>query len=462
MPGSTVTIEWPKPCWHRRDLALEDVHGLLLGGGVQGGADGEAAAVEQLATLLVGGREVRVVQQRARHVVAEEAAGAGVGAARPHVLDVQHVLDGLLGVLVELLVGDIALAAHVGEHLVAALLARLGVGDRVVLVGTVGDARQECGLAGVELRGALGEVVLGAGLHAVLRGAELRDVEVGVEDLVLAPLLLEGDGELRLAQLAAVALLGRGELILLVAALHGVHEQRVLHVLLGERRAALRRAARGVRGEGADQALGVHAAVLEEAAVLDRDHRVLHVGRDLLDRHHDAVLGVEGRQQRPVGRFDAAGLVQRFDLELARVRVEQVHPSLATAELAETSGRKNAASSTRRARRRRAAPAAGKTVCSRATGRERPEVGADVVRAMVTQYGEPGDGGQRHATSGIFTNPMRGRDRRRAARGESPGLACLAVSRVRRTPVLHCGDRLHTVRGMYGSTSIRDLGRGLE
>ena len=301
------------------DLALQDLGGRGLRLRLQGGADREPAAVEQLAALLVGGREGGIVQQGAGDVVAEEAAGAGIRAARAHVLDLEHLPDRLGGVLLVLLVGDVPVAAHVGQHLVAALLAGFGMGDRIVLVRPVGDACQQRGLARVEVHRALGEVVARARLDPVLGGAELRHVQVCVEDLVLRPLLLERQRELRLAQLAAVGLLGRFVDVLLVAALDGVHQQRVLHVLLGERRAALGGAAGGVRGEGADHALGVDAAVLAEAPVLDRDHRVLHVRRDLLERHHDAVLGVEGRQQRAVGRFDAAGLVQRFDLKLARV-----------------------------------------------------------------------------------------------------------------------------------------------
>jgi hypothetical protein len=202
------------------------------------------------------------------------------------------------------------------------------VGDGVVAVGRVRDAREQSRLAGVQVLGVLREVVLCAGLHAVLRGPELGDVEIGVEDLVLAPALLQRDRELRLAQLAAVALLRRLRLRLLVVALLGVHEQRVLHVLLREGRAALGGAGGGIVREGADRAREVHAAVLVEPVVLDVDDGVLDVRRDLVERDHDAVLAVERREQRPVGRLDTAGLVQRLGLELRREGVEEVHAVL--------------------------------------------------------------------------------------------------------------------------------------
>jgi len=52
--------------------------------------------------------------------------------------------------------------------------------------------------------------VLGRGLDAVRAVAEVRRVEVALEDPVLAVALLEGDGVAQLAQLAAVGVVGGG------------------------------------------------------------------------------------------------------------------------------------------------------------------------------------------------------------------------------------------------------------
>src|SRR5690625_5509455 len=76
------------------DLLLQDLLGRGLQLRVQRGADGQPPAVEQFAPLLEGGGELRVVEQGAGDVVAEEAAAPGVGAAGPDVLDIEHVLDG--------------------------------------------------------------------------------------------------------------------------------------------------------------------------------------------------------------------------------------------------------------------------------------------------------------------------------------------------------------------------------
>ncbi len=68
------------------------------------------------------------------------------------------------------------------------------------------------------------------------------------------------------------------------------------------------RGALGVAADGADQgahgALQIHRAVLEEAVVLDRDLRLLHDRRDLVEGHVLPVLDVKVRQRRAVGQQD--------------------------------------------------------------------------------------------------------------------------------------------------------------
>ena len=100
--------------------------------------------------------------------------------------------------------------------------------------------------------------------------AEVDLVQVLGEDLVLRPLALEVVGERRLAQL-----LEHGPAVL--------GGERVLDELLGDRRGALLGGARAhVLPHGAGDALEVDPAVLVEALVLDRDHRLLHHRGDLV------------------------------------------------------------------------------------------------------------------------------------------------------------------------------------
>ena len=77
--------------------------------------------------------------------------------------------------------------------------------------------------------------------------------------------------------------------------------ERVAHVLLGQGRGALTRAAGVVGDQGSHHAGGVDALVLVETLVLHGDDRVLHVDRDLAQGHHDSVLRVELGDHAPVG-----------------------------------------------------------------------------------------------------------------------------------------------------------------
>ena len=89
-----------------------------------------------------------------------------------------------------------------------ATLARLlGVSDGVERRGVGDQPSQEGRLPDVEVGDALAEVGLGPGLHAVGAVAEVDDVEVALEDLVLGHQLLEPAGQHRLAGLAADGLL---------------------------------------------------------------------------------------------------------------------------------------------------------------------------------------------------------------------------------------------------------------
>lgn len=167
----------------------------------------------------------------------------------------------------------------------------------------------------------LGEVALGRGLDAVRLLPEERDVEVVLQDLLLAEFLLDLDRVLQLADLAAERLLrGLGDLLRVVARLL---DEDVLHVLLGEGRRALRRPARlHVAVHRAEDALEVDRAVLVEAGVLDRDDRGLHVRRDVLERDHRAVAGVHRGDGATVTVLDRGPLTERWSLEVGGDLVE--------------------------------------------------------------------------------------------------------------------------------------------
>ncbi len=130
----------------------------------------------------------------------------------------------------------------------------------------------------------------GGGLDPIGALAEVDRVQVLGEDLVLAPVALEAVGQRRLLELDEE---GAGVLGF----------ERVLDELLGDRRAALGGAlAEDVFDQGAADALEVDAAVLVEARVLDRDHRVLDVGGDLPGAEQDFVLVAgQGPERDPVG-----------------------------------------------------------------------------------------------------------------------------------------------------------------
>ncbi len=115
-----------------------------------------------------------------------------------------------------------------------------------------------------------------AGLDPVGAVAEVDRVQVVAEDPVLRPPARELVGERRLAQL-----LEDGALVL--------GGELDLHVLLRDGGRALDGAALGrVLEGGAQDAAHVDAGVRPEAAILDRDHRLLHHRGDLLLRQVDA------------------------------------------------------------------------------------------------------------------------------------------------------------------------------
>ena len=194
---------------------------------------------------------------------------------------------------------DVALLGHPVEHLVAADGRGLGVDERVVVAGALDEAGQQGGL-GQRQRGRVhAEEGAGGRLDPVGVQPEIHDVEVPGEDLVLAVGVLERQRQTGLADLAGQRLLG-GRVAPLVAVRR--LQQGLLDQLLGQGGAALLHLPRRhVPDQCARRALHVHATVLVEAGVLDRDHRLPHDPGDLVARHRRAVLLVEVRDHLAVG-----------------------------------------------------------------------------------------------------------------------------------------------------------------
>ncbi len=266
--------------------------------GLHGRVDDQAAALEEVLTVLDGLAVVRVVQDLLDRVVAVE----GVLAFRAAIADLlrfevtlHRFGDGLL----VLLRGDVVQRLHLGQHRVAPGLGVLGVDQRVVAHRGLHEAGQ-CGcLDHAHLVGPVAEVTARRGLHPVRAGAEVRDVQVAVEDLVLGEFALQLHGVPDLLQFAGRGALEGGLDLLLVAGSGHQHVADVLHGQSG--RALLDRAAGRVLQLGPDEALDVDAVVLVEALVLDAHDGALHVGADLVQRHLDAVLVEQCRHPVAVG-----------------------------------------------------------------------------------------------------------------------------------------------------------------
>ncbi len=245
--------------------------------------------------------------------------------------------------------GDVAVARHQGQDLVAAAQGPRVAGHRKIVPRRLGDSRQQRGLPGILHRVArqrLAEVVLGAGGEAVPAVAQIVEAGGASEDLAFrllsrsepsGHLLLEPEGQPHLLQLPKEFVRGRdphdhgteppGQVVAeerrAVLAAPPVPQEVPADELLGERGATLgqtqpeslavppptERAHRHLV-EHAGQRSIVHAEVGEEILVLgcqDRlaeDRRHLLVGNDLavlpgqLDQHRaPCVVDLAGRRE---------------------------------------------------------------------------------------------------------------------------------------------------------------------
>ena len=149
---------------------------------------------------------------------------------------------------------DEARLPHSPQHDGATLEGQVGIDQRRVHRGGRWQAGDQGGLREGELLGGFREIHPGGIGHAVGAGAEVHEVEVLLEDLLLAELALDLAGEGGLLDLAPegavlVEVDGAGQLL-------GDGASPLLHRTLSQ-----------VAHHGADNAHGVHAAVLVEAAI---------------------------------------------------------------------------------------------------------------------------------------------------------------------------------------------------
>ncbi len=172
-----------------------------------------------------------------------------------------------------------ALLDHVVEDVVPALLDELAAGvvrgGPVVLVGGLEQGGEVGALGGGEPGGVDAVVRAGGGLDAVGAAPVVAGVHVPGEDLVLAHVLVDLEGDDHFLELA-----GRRLVLAQVV---------VLDVLLGDGRAALLALAGDGGPGGAGGALDVDAVVLVEGLVLGGDERLLDLLGDLVEADDLAV-----------------------------------------------------------------------------------------------------------------------------------------------------------------------------
>ena len=167
------------------------------------------------------------------------------------------------------------------------------------------------------------EEALRGGLDAVRTGAEVRDVEVALEDVALREAALEAEGIADLADLARGAVSAGG-----IEILGGTRlvDEDVLDVLHREGRRALLDGSRlRVACDGAQDAAQIDAVVVEKARVLDGEDGLPHQGRHAGQRDLDPVLVVDRGEDGSVGGEDEGALRQRRRAQCVGKVLEAAH-----------------------------------------------------------------------------------------------------------------------------------------
>ena len=208
---------------------------------------------------------------------------------------------GLLLPARSVVVGQVALARHQVQDQVPSAHGGFRVAKRRIVLGQVGDRRQQGALGRVHVDGVLAEVVLGGSLKSIPAMGIADLVHVSLEDLFLGVRPLQGRGDLPLLQLPKDALLEAQPL-----------RPHVAGQLLRDRAAAApgERPGSDHAQHGARDSPGVQSPVLIEPLVLDRDERLGHVGRKARKRHQRAALRADLGHQPSVAGVDLAGLAR--------------------------------------------------------------------------------------------------------------------------------------------------------
>jgi hypothetical protein len=160
----------------------------------------------------------------------------------------------------ELSLGDVADIEHAMEHHIGARPGQMGVDMRGKSGRGLEQTGQHGGFRQGDVADRLAEIELRRRLHAIGAAAEIRPVEIHLQDLVLAQPGLDPHGKKRLVDLAAHAALRR--------------QEQILGQLLGDRRATLHDpVGAGILHRRARRALDVDAEMSVEARILGGQHR---------------------------------------------------------------------------------------------------------------------------------------------------------------------------------------------
>ena len=213
------------------------------------------------------------------------------------------------------LVGDNALVVHLAEDQLTAFLVVFGVDQRIPAGRVLGDAGDRRAFRQRTVLDALAEVELCRRLDSLAVIAEVDDVEICLQDLILGVFLLQLE---RLADLAQ-----------LTVDRHLVVVGDVLDELLGDGGTAVGVLAGGEHDDRRQGTRPVHAVVLIESLVLDGDLRLLHVlGNVLVVDPYTVFCRVELARFGELAGFlvldeDPAGLVHGFRLEVDTRRLRR-------------------------------------------------------------------------------------------------------------------------------------------
>ena len=140
--------------------------------------------------------------------------------------------------------------------------------------------------------GAMAEESLRRGIDAICPATEIDAVEIELEDLLLGEFPLEREGQNALLDLSREAAV--------------VGQEDVAGQLLRDGRCRTDPALVGdARDDRTADAERIDAEVAAEPAVLDRDHRRSHFGRDLVVRKPAPQARPDRHQHRAVSRADA-------------------------------------------------------------------------------------------------------------------------------------------------------------